>query len=150
MKLLFVMLGGFLGAVSRFTLGEWIQTESGFPLATLSINLVRLFFTVLVPHLYHFKKNSKPEFTLFIGTGFIGSFTTFSTFSVETVLLFNNGLTVYGILYVLSSIFFGVLLAYIGYKIARLNEDKGDDIDLVNRFRRFFRSSSKISFELFY
>ncbi|MEH7248851.1 fluoride efflux transporter CrcB [Neobacillus niacini] len=120
MKLLLVMLGGFLGAVSRFTLGEWIQTESGFPLATLSINLFGCFILSWFLTFITLRKSSKPEFTLFIGTGFIGSFTTFSTFSVETVLLFNNGLTVYGVIYIVASIFFGVLLAYIGYKIARI------------------------------
>ncbi|SDN40290.1 fluoride efflux transporter CrcB [Bacillus sp. OK048] len=126
MNVLFVMVGGFLGAVSRFTLGEWIHYENGFPLGTFLINLIGCFLLGWFLTFISFHKNSKQEFTLFIGTGFIGSFTTFSTFSVETVLLFQNGHAIVGILYVLTSIFGGLFLAYFGYKIAVTNREEGE------------------------
>lgn len=66
--------------------------------------------------------------TSMIGTGFIGSFTTFSTFSVETIQLIQNGLVVLAVIYVLSSIVIGLLLAYVGCKMALVNQKEGDVI----------------------
>ncbi|MDR7079209.1 CrcB protein [Neobacillus niacini] len=126
MKLLSVMLGGFFGAITRYSIGEWIQTDNGIPLGTLSINLLGCFLLGWFLTFFTLRKNIKTEFILFIGTGFIGSFTTFSAFSVETVLLFQNGLTVYGVLYVLISIIFGILLAFMGLKLAIINVEKGE------------------------
>lgn len=119
------MLGGFFGAITRYSIGEWIQTANGFPLGTLLINLLGCFLLSWFLTIYTVKKPIRAEFTLFIGTGFIGSFTTFSTFSVETILLFQNGLAVYGIIYILVSIIFGILLAYLGLKLAYINGEKG-------------------------
>ena len=91
MNLLFVMIGGFFGAISRFALGEWIHTSNGFPLGTLFINLIGCFFLGWFLTFVSQKKKIRPEFTLLIGTGFVGSFTTFSTFSVETLNLIAAG-----------------------------------------------------------
>jgi fluoride exporter len=126
LKLISVMLGGFLGALTRYGIGEWIQTNKGFPLGTLLINLLGCFFLGWFLTFITNRKNIKPELTLLIGTGFIGSFTTFSTFSVETILLFQNGETAYGVLYILISIILGVLMAYFGLKFAVVNEGKGE------------------------
>lgn len=126
MKLLSVMLGGFFGAITRYSIGEWIQTANGFPLGTLLINLLGCFLLSWILTVITIKKPISVKFTLFIGTGFIGSFTTFSTFSVETNLLFHNGLVVYGVIYILVSIIFGILLAYLGFKLAYINVEKGE------------------------
>ncbi|NWQ42637.1 fluoride efflux transporter CrcB [Bacillus sp. EB106-08-02-XG196] len=126
MKLLSVMLGGFFGAISRYSIGEWIQPANGFPLGTLLINLLGCFLLSWILTVITIKKSIRVEFTLFIGTGFIGSFTTFSTFSVETILLFHNGQIVYGVIYILVSIIFGIWLAYLGFKLACINVEKGE------------------------
>jgi fluoride exporter len=126
LKLISIMLGGFLGAITRYAIGEWIHTDHGFPLGTLLINLIGCFFLGWFLTYITLKRNIKPEITLLIGTGFTGSFTTFSTFSVETILLFRNGLIGYGSLYVLFSIIFGLLLAYLGLKLALYNKKKGE------------------------
>ena len=126
MKLFSVMFGGFLGAITRYRIGEWIQTDNGFPMGTLLINLLGCFILGWFLTFFTIEKNINPQFTLFIGTGFIGSFTTFSTFSVETILLFQNGLMVYGALYVLISMIFGILLAHLGFKLALTNRKKGE------------------------
>ena len=94
MNVLFVMIGGFFGAISRFALGEWIHTSNGFPLGTLFINLIGCFFLGWFLTFVSQKKKIRPELTLLIGTGFVGSFTTFSTFSVETLTLLQQGLNV--------------------------------------------------------
>lgn len=119
------MLGGFFGAITRYAIGEWIQTDNGFPLGTLLINLTGCFFLGWFFTFFTIKRNIKPEVTLLIGTGFIGSFTTFSTFSLETNLLFQNDQAVYGVLYIFTSIIFGLLMAYFGLKLAVIKE-KGE------------------------
>lgn len=126
MKLISVMLGGFFGAIARYSIGEWIQTSNGFPIGTLLINLLGCFLLSWFLTFLTVKKHLSAEFTLFIGTGFIGSFTTFSTFSVETILLFQNGLAVYGVIYILVSIILGLMFAYLGSKFAYINEEKGE------------------------
>ncbi|WP_045516750.1 fluoride efflux transporter CrcB [Neobacillus niacini] len=126
MKLFSVMLGGFFGTITRYSIGEWIQTDNGFPLGTLLINLLGCFVLGWFLTYFTIRNNIRPEITLLIGTGFIGSFTTFSTFSVETILLFQNGLAFYGTLYVLMSIILGLIFAYLGLKFALINGEKGE------------------------
>ncbi|EKN68128.1 fluoride efflux transporter CrcB [Schinkia azotoformans] len=118
MQILLVMIGGFLGAIGRFSVGEWFNPNQGFPFGTLLVNLIGCFLLGwLLTFMSRHSKNYS-YLTLFLGTGVIGSFTTFSTFSVETIQLFKQGLVVLGLLYVLISIFFGLLLAYLGSKLA--------------------------------
>lgn len=126
LKVINVMLGGFFGALARYGIGAWIQTNNGFPLGTLLINLIGCFFLGWFLTFITIRKKLKPELALLIGTGFIGSFTTFSTFSLETILLFQNGQAVYAVLYILTSIFFGLLMTYLGLKVAVINGGKGE------------------------
>ena len=128
MTLLFVMIGGFFGSISRYALGEWIHTDHGFPLGTLLINLIGCFCLGWFLTFVSRSKKIKSEMTSMIGTGFIGSFTTFSTFSVETFQLVQNGFVFLAVMYVLSSILFGLLLAYIGCKMALVYQKEGDTV----------------------
>ncbi|WP_419887455.1 fluoride efflux transporter CrcB [Neobacillus niacini] len=128
LKLICVMLGGFFGAVSRYGIGEWLQTDNGFPLGTFLINLAGCFSLGWFLTFITIREYIKSELTLLIGTGFIGSFTTFSTFSLETILLFHAGQTFYAVLYILSSIIFGILLSYFGLKLAMFNRKKGESL----------------------
>jgi len=126
MKILSVVFGGFIGAITRYGIGEWIPTSNSFPLGTLLINLLGCFFLGWFLTLIIIRKKIRTEYTLFIGTGLIGSFTTFSTFSVETILLLQNGFLLNGALYILTSILFGLLLAYLGVKLAMTSGEKGE------------------------
>lgn len=125
-NLLLVMIGGFFGAISRFALSEWIHTNNGFPLGTFIINLIGCFVLGWFLTYVSQKKKIRPEFTLIIGTGFVGSFTTFSTFSVETVNLFQQGFVFLGLAYVLATTVLGLLLAYLGRKLALSKKKVGD------------------------
>ena len=114
MQIALVMLGGFFGAGCRFLIGNGMQTDSGFPWGTFSINLIGCFLLgLLLPIL----KRRYSNLFYFIGTGFVGSFTTFSTFSVQTVKLFNHNQYGIGLTYVGVSIFLGIGLAIIGFKL---------------------------------
>lgn len=125
MNLLFVMIGGFFGAICRYLLGEWVKPVHGFPLGTLLINLIGCLFLGWFLAFVNRSKKIKPEVTLMIGTGVIGSFTTFSTFSVETVHLIQEGHVFSALFYVSSSTIFGLLLADVGRRWALSNEREG-------------------------
>ena len=125
MNLLLVMIGGFFGAICRFSLGELIHTNNGFPLTTILINLSGCFILGWFLTYVSLNKKIRPEFTLIIGTGFIGSFTTFSTFSMETLHLFQQNLVFMGIFYVLSTAVLGLLLTFLGHKLALTRESEG-------------------------
>lgn len=125
-QILLVMMGGFIGAICRFEVGEWLHTNQGFPYGTLLVNLIGCFLLGWLLTFMSRRSKKKPYITLFFGTGVIGSFTTFSTFSVETIQLFKKGLVFVGLSYVLISICVGLLLAYLGSKVALFDKKEGE------------------------
>lgn len=93
MDILAVGLGGFLGALARYFFYRLEHTYSqlNFPLATFVVNLLGCFLMgVLVAHIAK-STSSSPHLNLFIGVGFLGSLTTFSTFSLDNYNLISNG-----------------------------------------------------------
>ncbi|TCK04655.1 fluoride efflux transporter CrcB [Phorcysia thermohydrogeniphila] len=92
MTLLFIGLGGFFGAISRFLISGFVQKLLGttFPFGTLSVNVIGSFLIGFLVML--FENMLSPEWKAFFITGFLGALTTFSTFSLETVVLLQEGL----------------------------------------------------------
>jgi fluoride exporter len=117
MQVVLVMVGGFFGAVCRFLLGTLEvlhKSTSAFPYPTLIVNLVgSLVLGILVAVI----QKRYPNVFLFLGTGFIGSFTTFSTFSVEVLTLLEKGKPMSALIYVSVSIVAGIALSFVGYKV---------------------------------
>ncbi len=105
-QLLLVFFGGGLGCVTRFILGKWISTlhQHHFPWGTLAANvgacLAVGFFIGLADH----KQIISPASRIFWVVGFCGGFSTFSTFSVETINLIQQGFTISSFSYVLASV----------------------------------------------
>lgn len=102
---LLVGLGGALGAMARHGVNmaslKWIGPD--FPYGTLTINIVGgLLIGILVGCFAHFAHWSQ-EMRLFLVVGILGGFTTFSSFSLDTVLLFEKGAYAPALFYVLSS-----------------------------------------------
>lgn len=109
-----VALGGAVGAVLRFYLSETLPSEA-FPWATLSVNLVGSFLLGVVMAATLVDALGETE-ALLLGVGLLGAFTTMSTFSVETVMMVEDGRWRLAGLYVVVSAVVGPLLAWFGWK----------------------------------
>ena len=117
--LLLVSLGGALGAPSRFILSSLFQNS--FPFGTLIVNISGSFLIgVFAVSIKNFNILSEDIFKYFLMTGFLGSFTTFSAFSIEIVNLYNLGNYYYTALYVVATLTLNVLAVFIGYNIFKL------------------------------
>ncbi len=117
MYYLYVALFGALGAAARYWTSSVLSADT-FPFNTLLINTVGCFFlAVTVKYLTTLPKLSKNLVTG-IGTGFIGSFTTFSTFSAEVAQMFLRGDYFPAVCYVFASIFGGFLSAQLGFYLS--------------------------------
>ncbi len=101
-----IALGGALGAVLRHgvNVSSVALFGHGFPWATLAVNVVGSFaLGALIAYLAHYGQIS-PVLKLFLVTGLLGAFTTFSTFSLDTVALWERGLELQAAGYVLASV----------------------------------------------
>jgi CrcB protein len=120
--LLFIALGGAGGAVSRHLLANWVYRASDgiFPYATLLVNMlgsiaIGILYVVLVERdFFH------PDWRGVLIVGFLGAFTTFSTFSMETVALLEAGHTGLAVAYMLGSAVVCVALAGLALQITRM------------------------------
>ncbi len=88
-----VAFGGALGAVGRYVMVSQVAlwTGHGFPYGTLAVNVVGSFAMGLLVELGALVWSPSPELRAFLAVGVLGAFTTFSTFSMETVLLYERG-----------------------------------------------------------
>ena len=123
MKLILAIgAGSFIGGVFRYLLSLLIQTKTTthFPLGTLIVNIIGCFFIGIVFGIFD-KGAMTNEWKLFLATGVIGGFTTFSAFSQETLTLFREGNVGYALLYISASIILGLLATYIAYLLVKTN-----------------------------
>lgn len=109
-------IAGMLGAILRYLIGLSFYTHAVFPFATLCVNLIGSFLLAWLSTSVFQKFSISPAFKTAIGTGFVSSFTTFSTVSVETVELFVDGRVLSGILYIFVSIVGGMFMCRLGFK----------------------------------
>lgn len=115
-ELVLVFIGGGLGSVVRFSLGKWVNAfhNHHFPFGTLAVNIVACFVLGLVIGLADHKQIISPAARIFWTVGFCGGFSTFSTFSNETLYLLQNGFTASLLLYILISLLACVAAVYSG------------------------------------
>lgn len=106
---LLVALGGGLGAASRHLVGTLLPKPDGFPLGTLAVNLLGCFFIGLALHL-------EGRLRLLVVTGFLGGFTTYSAFGLESLDLLKNNPT-QGLLYLGLHLAAGLLAVWLGMKL---------------------------------
>ena len=113
-------LFGMIGAVARYYLSAIpLWDDSIFPIGTLCCNLFGCFLLGWFNQVIKASKNVHPYIKTGIETGMIGSFTTFSTFSIESVQLFMSHKIALGILYILTSFVGGWFLVWVGDRTGR-------------------------------
>lgn len=116
-----VMVGGAVGSALRFLVGLMLPTSpGGFPVATLIINLVGSAVLGAISMLSTRYDLISRDTALLLGTGLCGGFTTFSTFSVELMMLVDVGRYVVAALYLATSTVGGIAAAFAGAMIARM------------------------------
>jgi fluoride exporter len=115
-------LGGFTGAVTRYVLATWIGQQWGrtFPLGTFVINVSGSFLIGLLMTLLAEKFLVNPQWRLLLVVGFLGAYTTFSTFEYETGSLIKDSEIILATLNVLLSVFLGFVALKTGEFIARI------------------------------
>lgn len=114
-------IGGFIGSIMRYLVTVWSQNlfqDSAFPIGTLIVNVTGC---LLLGLLNGFAENHHfftSHIRLFMFVGILGSFTTFSTFSYETIEMMQNGNSFNAFLNIAIQVIVGLLAAFIGLQIA--------------------------------
>jgi len=115
----YIAFGSALGGVVRYLLGGAIQRASGaaFPLGTFVVNVTGSFLLGVLLHVAVHPPHLRPEFRAALTVGFCGGYTTFSTFSAETVTLLQQGEWRRATLYVLGSVTLSLLATAGGFMV---------------------------------
>lgn len=121
MQLVLIALGGALGALLRYGVSEAIEPPRGsFPLATLLANVSGAFLLGFLATLLLERTDVSMQVRLGVTVGVLGAYTTFSTFSFETINLMNDGDWPTATVYVLASVSGALLAAWAGQSLARV------------------------------
>jgi len=121
MNYLIIGAGGFVGAITRYILAVWIGQRWGrsFPLGTFVINITGSFLIGLLMTLMAERFTENPQWRLLLVVGFLGAYTTFSTFEYETGGLLRDGEWLYAGINVIGSVFVGFIALKLGEVLAR-------------------------------
>ncbi len=111
-----VLVGGGIGALARYGLGGWVQNAAGadFPWGTLAINVSGSLLLALIYALLEGSR-ARPEWRAFLGIGFCGGYTTFSTFSYEAFRLLEDGQWNRAAAYMLGSLVLALAGTFAGF-----------------------------------
>jgi fluoride exporter len=117
----YIAAGSAIGGVSRYLLGGFLQRQTGgtFPIGTLVINITGSFLLGLILRYAVETPTLAPEARAFLTVGFCGGYTTFSTFSYETVALMEDGQWPRAALYVALSVGLSIFATFLGFAAAR-------------------------------
>lgn len=120
-RLLVIGLAGLVGTLSRYWLSGIVARRYGetFPLGTLAVNLVGCFLVGLLFHLLQERYLVAPIVRTVVFLGFLGGFTTFSSYGLQTFTLLQEGQLGLAALNVTLSNLIGLLLVWAGYTLAK-------------------------------
>lgn len=121
-KILWISIGAVLGANLRYWVGDWAAQRfgSGFPYGTMLVNLTGSFLLGLLVSLTLEHFIIDPRLRILLTIGFLGSYTTFSTFAYESVTLITQGQWGLGLFNLLGSTLLGVLFAALGIWLGKI------------------------------
>lgn len=120
-KLALIALGGLLGTLSRYWLSQWVdeRTASAFPYGTMTVNLLGCFAAGFLFQLLG-RSAVSPDLQLAIFTGFLGGFTTFSAYALQTLVLTRGGMFSMAAVNVVASNVFGLAMVWVGAAMSRI------------------------------
>ena len=119
-NILYIAAGGAFGSVIRYIITYFFKIfYPNFPIGTLLINVLGSFLIGLLVSYMQNSNISENIFKYFLIIGLLGSFTTFSAFSIETLELFRQEKIILSFIYVISSITLTLCAAYVGFIILR-------------------------------
>lgn len=121
MSYFIVFLGGGLGAALRHGINVLVGRtfSGGFPYSTLLINITGSLIMGLVAAYFAFKGDASQHWRLFLTTGILGGYTTFSAFSLDAALLYERGAIGLAALYVLASVVLSIAGLFAGLYLVR-------------------------------
>jgi CrcB protein len=121
-KVLWISIGAVLGANLRYWVGDWAAQRFGssFPYGTLLINLSGSFLLGLIVSMSMENFIIDPRLRLLLTIGFLGSYTTFSTYAYESIALISQGQWGLGLFNLLGSSLLGVLFAVLGIWLGKI------------------------------
>ncbi len=113
---LLVALGGAIGSVARYLVGGWfaVRFGSALPYGTFVINVTASFIIGFFLAFAQERVGVGPYWRLFIAVGFVGGYSTFSTFEYEGIRLLQSGEMLFGALYLIGSVVTGATAAVAG------------------------------------
>lgn len=119
-RYLLISLGAILGANARYVVGLWAVERLGpsFPYGTLIVNVTGSFLLGFLIAALQGRLPLPSELRFFLGVGFLGAYTTFSSYTVETLLLMREGALGLGITNILANNFAGLAAALLGFFLA--------------------------------
>jgi CrcB protein len=119
--LLYVALGSAIGGVSRYLLGGLVQRmlDTTFPAGTLLVNVTGSFLLGAIIRYSLETPSLTPEVRAFLTIGFCGGYTTFSTFSYETMALLEDGEWARAGVYITASVILSLIATFLGLALAR-------------------------------
>jgi len=122
MNFLVIGIGGFVGAVSRYGIAVWVGQRWGrsFPLGTFVINVSGSFLIGLLMTLMAERFTENPQWRLLLVVGFLGAYTTFSTFEYETGALLKDGEWFFAMLNIILSVVVGFIALKLGEVIGKV------------------------------
>ncbi len=118
---LLVFIGGGLGSITRMGIGNLIKTlnRGGWPWATFTANLLASAIIGFLAAWILLRPGNKEQERLFIGVGFCGGLSTFSTFTLEVAELLREGNTVMAFVYILASVLSCLLAFWLAWWMSR-------------------------------
>ncbi len=122
MEYVIIGIGGFLGANARYIVGGWITRAwgSSFPWGTVIINITGSFLLGLLMANLNARPLASPQYRLFFAVGFLGAYTTFSTFSYETLRLMQDHSVGAALLNIVISVIVGLAGVSLGIVLGGL------------------------------
>ena len=120
-NILLVAIGGAIGSVGRYCVGLWATRLAGpnFPWGTLTVNVVGAFAIGLLVEMVARRFDASNEMRAFIVTGILGGFTTWSSFTLDTMVLLERGEVGLSALYLLASLLVSFAAIFAGLALGR-------------------------------